>query len=158
MKKINFLIELKKDKRLELVEPSQEIVKSYIEKSESNLISSKILIYNNRLEEAIALTYYSMYHIITALLFKTGIKCENHDGTIILLKEVFNIDNSSMFDAKAERLDKQYYADFNITKEEVKDAITNAEIFNSKVLDFISKLNSESIKLYREKFKELCGG
>lgn len=155
IQKINFLIKLKKGKKLEIVEPSEEIKESYIKKSESNLISSKILLENNKLEEAIALTYYSMYHMLTALLFKAGIKCENHAASIILLKELFDIDNSDISDAKTERIDKQYYTDFHIKREEVIDAIKNAEIFNSKLLDFISRMNNKEIEGYMKKFKEL---
>jgi uncharacterized protein (UPF0332 family) len=155
MKKIKFLIKLRKEEKLELVEPSEEIKESYILKSRSNLVSSKILLENNKLEEAVALTYYSMYHIVTALFFKVGIKCENHAATIILLKELLNIDNSDISSAKAERIDKQYYTNFHITKQEVIEAIKNAEIFNSKILDFISKVSNKDIKIYRERFDEL---
>jgi uncharacterized protein (UPF0332 family) len=155
MKKTNFLSRLNKEKKLELVEPSEEIKESYIKKSENGLSSAKILLNNEKLEEAIALSYYSMYHMLTALLFKTGIKCENHSGTIALMKELFNLNNSDILLAKSERIDKQYYTDFHITKEETKNAIRNAEIFNSKILDFISKLNNEHIKIYRKKFQEL---
>jgi len=155
MKKIRFLIKLRKEEKLELVEPSEEIKESYILKSQSNLVSSKILLENNKLEEAVALTYYSMYHIVTALFSKVGIKCENHASTIILLKELFNIENADISSAKAERIDKQYYTNFHITKLELIEAIKNAEIFNSKILDFVSKVANKDIKIYREKFNEL---
>lgn len=155
MKKINFLSKLKKEDKLELVELSEEIKDSYIKKSESSLASSKILIDNEKLEESVALSYYSMYHMLTALLFKVGIKCENHAGTIILMKYLFNLDNSDISSAKSERVDKQYYTDFHITKEEVSDAIKNAESFNNKLLDFISKLNNKDIETYRKKFLSL---
>jgi len=157
MKKINFLNKLKKERKLGIVEPSEEIKQSYIEKSESNIISAKILLENNRLEEAVALSYYSMYHILTALMFKTGIKSENHSASILLLKELFNIENSDISFAKKERVDKQYYVDFKITKEEVMDAITKAEAFNGRILDFISRLTNENIDAYRKKFKEIVG-
>ena len=39
-----FLIKLVKQGKLKLVEPSEEIYKSYLEKSESNLDSAKILL------------------------------------------------------------------------------------------------------------------
>ncbi len=158
MKKISFLVKLRKKEKLDLVEPSEEIKESYILKSRSNLASSKILLENNKLEEAIALTYYSMYHMVTALFFRVGIKCENHSGTIILLKELFGIDNSDVSLAKSERIDKQYYTNFHIAREEVIRAIESAEIFNSKILDFISKASNKDIKIYREKFKELTSG
>jgi len=153
--KINFLIKLKLDGKLQLVEPSEEIKQSYLGKSESNLISAKILLNNNRLEESVGLAYYSMYHLLTALLFKVGIKSENHSASIILLKELFNLNNKDISEAKTERIDKQYYVDFKITKEEVQNTIRIAELFNSAIFDFISKINNEQIKHYREKFKEL---
>ena len=84
---MNFLNKLKRQGKLELAESSDEIKQSYLEKSESNFISAKILLKNNRLEESISLIYYSMYHTLLALLFKIGVKSENHSGSIILLKE-----------------------------------------------------------------------
>src|SRR3989344_8193376 len=106
MKETNFLIKLKKEGKIELVEPSEEIKDSYIKKSESNLISAKILLENNRFEESVSLTYYSMYNLLLALLFKTGIKSENHSGSIILLKKLFSLENKEILEAKRERLDK----------------------------------------------------
>jgi len=155
MKKINFLNKLKKEGKLGLVEPSPEIQQSYIEKSESNLISAKILLENSRLEESVTLSYYSMYHMLTALMFKAGIKSENHSASILLLKKMFGADNSDISFAKKERVDKQYYVDFKITKEEVKDAVKKAEEFNARMLDFISRLTNEDIRSYREKFRKI---
>ncbi len=155
MKKIIFLVKLKQDGKLQLVEHSEEIKQSYLNKSESNLISAKILLNSNRLEESVGLVYYSMYHILTALFFKVGIKSENHNASIILLKELFNPDNQDISEAKTERIDKQYYVDFKITKEEVQNTIKIAELFNMRMIDFISKLNNEQVKIYRGKFKEL---
>lgn len=39
------------------------------------------------------MAYYSMYYMVLALLFATGIKCENHSGAIILLERLYGIDN-----------------------------------------------------------------
>lgn len=157
MKKINFLSKLFNEGKLQLVDPSEEIKQSYLKKSESNLISAKILLENNKLEESVSLVYYSMYHILIALLFKIGIKCENHSASIILLNELFSIDNSGIFFAKKERVDKQYYTDFHITKQEIVESIKIAENFNKRLLDFISKLNNRKIKEYRKKLKILSG-
>jgi uncharacterized protein (UPF0332 family) len=155
MARLSFLASLRKKKILELVAPSEEIKQSYIEKSASNVDSAKILLKNNKLEEAIALTYYSMYHFVTALFFKAGIKSENHNATIQMLKEIFSIDNKELSYAKKERLDKQYYVNFKISKEEVAEAIKKAEIFNSFMNDFISKITNEEIKKARDKFEIL---
>jgi uncharacterized protein (UPF0332 family) len=157
MKNKDFLIKIFGEGKIELVEPSENIKDSYIEKSESNLISAKILLENNRLEEAMSLSYYSMYHLLTALLFKIGIKCENHSASIILLKELFEIDNTDIFSAKKERIDKRYYTDFKITKQDIIESIGVAESFNKGLINFISKLNNQNIKGYREKLKIILG-
>ena len=155
MKKTNFLIKIKKEGKLELVKPSEEIKESYVRKSESNITSAKILLDNNKLEEAVGLAYYSMYNLLLALLFKVGIKSENHSASIILLKEIFLFDNVEIFYSKTEKIDKQYYVGFGISKEDIKDAVRKAEIFNSKLIDFISKLNNEDAINYRKKFMKL---
>ena len=155
MTKLSFFAELRKKGILELVEPSEEIKQSYIYKSDSNIASAKILLNNDKLEESVALAYYSMYHFVTALFFKAGIKSENHNASIILLKNIFGINNKDIAFAKKERLDKQYYVGFKITKEEVLESIKKAEIFNNMMNDFISKLTNEEISNARKKFNIL---
>ncbi len=155
MRKIGFLAKLHKEGKLQLVESSEAVRDSYIAKSESNLASAKILLENSRLEEAVALAYYSMYHMLGALLFRIGIKCENHGASIILLKLVFGIDNKQISLAKQERIDKQYYTDFRVAEKDVADAVLVAEEFDKKLLDFISKLDNQKIEEYRKRFEGL---
>ena len=155
MKKSDFFNRLQEEGKLQMVLPSEEIMSSYLKKSDSHLVSAKLLLKNNRLEESVSLTYYSMYYMLLSLLFRVGIKCENHSAAIILLKELFSIDNSLISFAKKERIDKQYYVDFKIMKEEVKELIEAAEIFNSTIFDFIEKLNSEKIAEFRTKMETL---
>lgn len=155
MKKSDFFNRLQEEGKLQLVPPSEEIMSSYLKKSDSHLVSAKLLLKNDRLEESVSLTYYSMYYMLLSLFFRVGIKCENHSAAIILLKELFNIDNSLISYAKKERIDKQYYVDFKIMKEEVEELIEAAEIFNSKILDFIEKLNSEKITEFRMEMETL---
>ncbi len=155
MKKSDFFNRLQEERKLQLVPPSEEIMSSYMKKSDSHLISAKLLLKNDRLEESVSLAYYSMYYMLLSLFFRVGIKCENHSAGIILLKELFNIDNTLISYAKKERIDKQYYVDFKIMKAEVEELIQAAEIFNSKTLDFIEKLNSEKITKIRMKMDTL---
>lgn len=157
MKKEAFLNKLYREGKLEVVEPSEEVAKAYIIKSESNLISAKILLSNNRLEESVGLAYYSMYHLLTALLFKAGIKSENHTASIILLSDLFDRENEEISRAKKERVDKQYYVGFSITKDDVEDTIKIAERFNNSLFDFISKLNLRNIQEYRLKLNSIFG-
>ena len=150
-----FLAELSRKGKLEMVEPSEEIKNSYIKKSGSYLESARILLERGKLEEAVSMAYYSMYHMLTALLFRTGIKCENHSASIILLKEIFGLDNSGISKIKYERVDKEYYVDFQITKDELCKIIGRAEEFNSDMSDYISRLNSGKIRMFRIRMEGL---
>lgn len=152
MKKVSFLSKLRKEGKLELVEPSEEIKDSYLRKSESYLYSAKLLFNNDRLEESVSLAYYSMYYSLLALLFKVGIKSENHTASIILLKKLFGIDNRKIIKAKKERIDKQYYVSSSLAKEDVDKLIKDVEVFNSKMFEVIEKLRKEDVLKLRKKF------
>ena len=155
MKEEIFLRRISAQGKLKIAEPSDEICDSYLRKSENNLISAKILFSNNQLEDTISLSYYSMYNKLVGLFFKVGIKSENHSASIILMKKIFELDNLVIMSAKKERVDKQYYIDFEITKQEVGETIVIAEDFNKDLDDFISKLTNDKIEAYRKKFKEV---
>lgn len=154
MKKINFLTNLAKEGKLKLVEPSKIIKESYIIKSKNSLKSARILLDSNQIEDSVPMVYYSMYNILTALLYEVGIKCENHSASIIMLKELFKLDNSKISFAKTERVDKQYYIDFKITKKDVEDLIKIANEFNNIIYNFIDSLTTKEISKYMEELKE----
>ena len=155
MKKAGFLIGLYKEKKLQIVEPSEEMKESYIQKSSASLKSAEILLQNSLLENSVPMAYYSMYNMMMALFFKTGIKCENHSGSIILLGKLFEIDNSKIKFAKKERVDKQYYVDFKITKKEVEELILTAKEFNSALYDFIDRMTNKDIQSYRDSLRKM---
>ncbi|MCC7574670.1 HEPN domain-containing protein [Candidatus Woesearchaeota archaeon] len=151
----SFIKKLKKEEKIKITEPSQEICFAYLEKSEKSLISAKTLTKIENYDDAVALTYYSMYYCSLALLYKIGIKSENHTATIILLKEFFKIDNKKLQEAKKERVDKQYYTDFKATKEDVKKGIIIAEEFNTEIREKIATLKKTEIQKIQEKIKQL---
>lgn len=160
MKKQNFLSKLVTEGRLEIVEPSEEICISYLEKSENCLKSAKILLQNNLYENSISMSYYAMYNALTALLSKTGIKCENHSASILLLKKLFlrnDIFRIISF-AKKERIDKQYYvtAENNLsTKNSAEEMYNKAEKFVVQTKLLIESLGVEKIEKTRNRFKFL---
>lgn len=155
MTKIAFLIKLAKEEKLQVVEPSEEIAKAYIQRSSESLSSAKTLLKIGNLRDAVALSYYSMYHYLLAVLFRIGIKCENHAAAIILLKEVFGIDNIVISKAKSERVDKQYYVDFSVNQLEADKTIKIAENFIAEIHNLIATLSQEKVKDYQHKAKEL---
>jgi len=150
-----FLVKLIKQKKLKLIEPSENLFESYLEKSLSNFDSSKILLQANKLEESVTLIYYSMYNLILALLYKVGIKSENHSASIFLLKNIFKFDNDLIINAKKERIDKQYYVGFDVSKKEVEESLVIAEDFNRDLKGFIFGIGKSDIENYGNKFEEL---
>jgi uncharacterized protein (UPF0332 family) len=138
-----------------MVNPSEDIARAYLKKSKSHLASALLLHENGHFEEAVSMTYYSMYHAVMALFFRTGIKCENHAATIILLQEVYEIDNTPLSDAKRERIDMEYYVETAAMGKDVENLIHGAELFNAHVVDAIERLSNEKIAKYRERVKRL---
>lgn len=153
-----FLNKLKKEGKLELIEPSENICSSYSEKSANCLKSAKILLQNNLYENSISMSYYAIYNLLLSLLFRTGIKCENHNGSILLLNLLFNEEKlyESISNAKKERLDKQYYVvaeKDNLTREIAENLLNNAEDFVLKIKVIIKNLNNGDIDDLRRKFE-----
>lgn len=108
MSEAGFLSKLRKEGKLKLVEPSEEVKKSYLEKAKNSLRSAKILNENDLFENSISMSYYAMYNSLSALLYRIGIKCENHAGSIILLKVLFHQNElyELISSAKKERIDR----------------------------------------------------
>jgi len=92
MKKSSFLNKLKKEDSLKIVEPSEEISESYLIKSDKCIQVAKLAYDAGVYENAVSEAYYSIYNTVMSLFFKCGIKCENHSGAIILIKELFQRD------------------------------------------------------------------
>jgi len=161
MKKQDFLNKLKKEKKIELVEPSEEIKLSYLKKAEDCLKSAKILLNNKLYENSTSEAYYSMYNSLLALLFKAGIKSENHSASIMLFEDLFNSKELAKIItfAKSERIDKQYYVEAQqitkATEESCKDMVSEAEDFLVKMKLFISNLSNEDIIFSRKSFENL---
>ncbi len=160
MKKPSFFSKLKAEGKLELVEPSEEICASYIEKANDCLKSAKLLLENNLFENSISMAYYAMYNSLIALLFRTGIKCENHSASILLLKKLFARDDlfKMISFAKEERIDKQYYVsserNFTLTEESAQDMVSKAENFLVQMKLLITTLENKQIEQVKEDFKD----
>ena len=91
MKKLNFLHKLKNKGLLKLVDPSEEISVSYLEKSDKCIKVAELAYESGIYENAISEAYYSIYDTVLALFYKCGIKCENHSAAVLLIKDIFNL-------------------------------------------------------------------
>jgi len=103
------------------------------------------------------MAYYSMYHAMTALLFRAGIRCENHTGAIMLLDELFGMDITSLDEAKRMRVDTQYYVDRALTLEDVEELIRVAGEFHDLVHDRIDRITMEEIAKVRKMLERMIG-
>jgi uncharacterized protein (UPF0332 family) len=101
------------------------------------------------------MAYYSMYYSVLALFFATGIRCENHTAAVMLVKDVFGINNPAIKAAKKERIDKQYYVTSAPVHDDVVALIRAAESFNAMLLDAIDRLTNEKKESFRIKLKNL---
>ncbi|MCK5233387.1 MAG: HEPN domain-containing protein [Candidatus Aenigmarchaeota archaeon] len=160
MKRRGFFDNLKYEGKLELVEPSEDIYESYIEKSDNCLKSAKILLSNSLYENSVSMSYYAMYNALTALLFKIGIKCENHSGSILAFKKLF--ERYDLFkiisSAKKERIDTQYYLaskEDALGKKSVENLFSDAEKFSVQIKLIAKNLKTSDIDILHEKFNSI---
>jgi len=160
MKSWDFLSKLVRQGKLELVESSEEMSLSYIEKSENCSKSARLLYDNGLFENSVTSSYYAMYNFLVALLFGIGVKCENHMGSIILLEEIFG--NKKLYEkillAKKERIDGQYYVTSKVCKDVAREMLEVSEDFILEMKLLTRGLRNEDIKMYREKFGVMFGG
>ena len=161
MKKLNFLDRLKSEGNLELVEPSDDISKSYIVKSEKCSHAAKLIFNAGIYENAISEAYYSIYNMATSLFYKCGIKCQNHSASVILIKNLFNLKNlhEIFFEFKKDRIDNQYYTPITnnepITKEKCEEQLRIAQKFNRELRAYMETLTIEDINKIRKDFGKL---
>ena len=153
----NFLAKLKKEKKLQLTEESKEISQSYLIKSDNCLRSAKILLREKLFENSVIESYYAMYNSVLSLLFRTGIKCENHTAAMLLLERLYNLSNlkQTISKAKKERIDKQYYVTAEKTTDKAADKmVTDAEQFILEIKVYLNKLTETDIAEIRRLFLE----
>lgn len=99
-----------------------------------------------------------MYNALTALLYKTGIKCENHAAAIILLKNLYKQErlHKSISRAKKERIDKQYYVssrtDDEETAETAREILKDAVKFITEIRVLMRKMSHSDIEDLRKRF------
>jgi len=161
MKKSNFLAKLKKEELLRIAEPSDEISKAYLLKSDKCIQVAKLAYKAGIYENAVSESYYSIYNTVMSLFYKCGIKCENHSGAVMLLKDIFNLNELYIIfsEFKKDRIDNQYYIPIlntePINKEKCNERIKTAQRFNVELRAYIGKITIQEIGNIRNKFEEI---
>jgi uncharacterized protein (UPF0332 family) len=161
MKNTAFLAKLKKQKNLKVIDPSTDISEAYLIKS-SKCIQVADLVYNAKIyENAISEAYYAIYNTILALFHHTGIKCENHTASVIILKEYYKLSELSgtILEFKKDRIDNQYYIPINnsekITKNQCKTRIQTAKECCLELKSYIKRISNQKTKEIRESINSL---
>ncbi len=161
MKKAGFLNKLYREGKLGLAEPSEEIKESYMRKADNCMKSAKILLQNELYENSVTEAYYAMYNCLLALLYKAGIKSENHSASIVLLKELFRTRElyGLISSAKRNRIDKQYYVESeqkqNATRDSCVRMIAKTEDFMIGARLLIDRTGKDDIERIRADFQKI---
>ena len=161
MKRSSFLNKLKAEESLKLVEPSGEISKSYLIKSDKCIQVARLAYDAGIYENAVSEAYYSIYNAVMSLFFKCGIKCENHSGAVISIKEIFKLESLYLIfsEFKKDRIDNQYYISIiesePINKEKCSERIRTAQRFNVELRAFIGKITIQEINEIRKRFEKI---
>ena len=155
MDDIEFLRKKYIDKKLLFIDSSNNVCNSYISNSNDEMKAAKIMLKQELLIQSIGHSYYSMYLLVQALLYKCGIKCEDHNASIIILNEVFGIENKEIKIVKKERIEAQYYTSKEISFELTKEILDSAENFTVELKEFIDSLNNKQIESFQKLLKEV---
>jgi len=142
---------------LRLVDIKSNIFENYLKEADDQLDIMDLMFERKYIKQAVVNAYYSMYNALLALLFRYGIKSENHNASIFLLKHLFLKDNlfSIIENSKKERINKQYYPNSEIVIGNVKILMEDAREFVLRIKEIIDKTSKEDIDVVLKRFKEL---
>lgn len=119
-----------------------------LEKAKECLKFARILFENDGYTEAANRAYYAIFHATRALLALDGVDRKKHSGVISYFQE--NYVKNNIFDKEYSYIIKNAfsirqeadYEDFYvISKEETKEQIEKAEMFISRISDYLSLTN-----------------
>ncbi len=147
--KLKWCFKLKKG--LKIVEPNENLSKSYLKEAKLSLKRAEKNFEDGDLLWATVIIYYADYYALYSFLQRIGIKCENHFCSILAVTNFLGKEKTKIINQhKDKRIDAQYY--MKVDKDErVKEMIQEAKTFVSEFDDFISNLTEKEIEDYRGK-------
>ena len=151
-KKIKWCFGLKEG--LRIVEPNENLSKSYIQEAKSSLERAEKNFKDGDLLWATVVIYYAEYYSLYSFLQRIGIKCENHFCSILSVTFLFGEENTKIINQhKDKRIDAQYYMKVDKEKE-VEEMLKEAKIFVSIFDEIVSNISEEDIINYQNKLKK----
>ncbi len=155
MDRINWCFSIRKG--LKVVEPNEEIALSYLGEAEKTLSKIKDLIEENDFVWASVRIYYCAYYSLYSFLQRIGVKSENHDCSIELVKELLNKGFiGEIVSFKKGRIDSQYYLKTG-QKEKLSGFYLKVKNFYLDFREIVESLTDEDIKDFRDKIDKLKG-
>lgn len=114
-----------------------------LELAEQKLSTARLLVENDRFEDAVSRAYYSMFHSAKALLLEKGSDPRTHAGISTelgkLYRDQLGKELTRDFSRIQEKREKADYGEItDIAREEADEAIEVAEEFLSRARDIIS--------------------
>jgi len=136
---------------LKIVEPNEQLSKSYLEQAKSSLLRAKKNFEDKDLLWTTVAIYYADYYALYSFLQKIGIKCENHSCSILAINFLLgNEKTKTINEHKDKRIDAQYYMKVD-QEDKVKTMLTESQNFISDFDEIVSNLSENEIKEYRNK-------
>jgi uncharacterized protein (UPF0332 family) len=138
-----------------LVAPNENISKAYLDQAEMTLSKIKKLIEEEDFLWASVRIYYCAYYSLYSFLQRVGVKSENHDCSIEIVKTLIARDFVKDIDFfKKERVDSQYYLRFG-QKSKLLDMYGKVKNFYFEFREIVEKLDEGGVLEMREKLGEL---
>lgn len=146
-----------KNKGIRLIEPSENLINAYMDKSRIAIRSMELNANAGIIEWAVSTSYYARYFMVYALMSKIGVKCEIHDCTISLFTYLFSdiipLDFIKEFkQSKNDRVELQYYT--RSVKINTEQLVSQTKTFVLLIEETIDGLNTEDIVILQNKVKE----
>jgi len=127
--------------------PDKEIIKNIILKSNDKFNTAKELFQNKHYDDSVSRTYYSIFHIITAVLFSKNLTFSSHKETIgafnkeFIKTKLFPIDFYKKIDSL---FNNRHIGDYDvkrfIDKETAELNIKDADDIIKKCKEYLSDL------------------
>ena len=148
-KKLNWCFKLKDG--LKIVEPNENLSKSYLEQAKSSLLRAEKDFDDKDLLWSTVAIYYAEYYALYSFLQRIGVKCENHACSILAVTLLLGEDKTKTINQhKDKRIDAQYY--MKVDQEgKIKEMLQEAKRFVSNFDEIVSGLSESEIKEYRIK-------
>ena len=144
----------KQKKGIKFIEPNDNLSKQYLKNAEETLLDLRNSNESNLWKAT--KKYYFEYFLVYSFLMKIGIKCEIHDCTIQMLKNIEKEGylpkdtHNKIKKDKEIRIDNQYY----LKDKNVRIDYSNLLKFFTEIKSIINSLTLEEIKQIRKLIKD----